>query len=174
MQHNSSEIDQRSVVTHAASFVSGVVIGAGLMYLFDPTGGGRRRALIRDKATRLTRQTGEAVQRTAHYARDRARGMVANTRSAFKREQVDDQKLHERVRAAMGRVVSHPSSIHVDVRDGVVTLTGPILEHEVDELIETVAGVRGVCDVVHRLDEHEQAGNVPGLQGAGPRFTTEQ
>jgi osmotically-inducible protein OsmY len=35
----------------------------------------------------------------------------------------------------MGRVVSHPSSISVEASDGHVTLSGPILGREADDLV---------------------------------------
>jgi uncharacterized membrane protein len=77
--------------------------------------------------------------------------------------------LIERVRSAIGRAASHPGSIEVDARDGVVTVSGPILADEADALLDTVARVRGVRDVVDRLDVRASSGNTPGLQGAGRR-----
>ena len=70
-----------------------------------------------------------------------------------------------RVRSELGRVVSHPRAIHVAARDGVVTLTGPILAHEVEPLVAAVASVRGVRDVQHLLDVHDHPGRFPALQG---------
>jgi osmotically-inducible protein OsmY len=52
--------------------------------------------------------------------------------------------LAQRVRARIGHVVSHPHAITVKAHKGVVTLEGPILEHEVERLLETVRSVRGV------------------------------
>jgi uncharacterized membrane protein len=46
-----------------------------------------------------------------------------------------------------------------------VTLSGPILAHEVDQLLCAAKSVRGVRDVVTRLDVHETAENFPALQG---------
>jgi osmotically-inducible protein OsmY len=71
------------------------------------------------------------------------------------------------VRAAFGRVASHPSSILVSTCDGEVTLSGPVLASEVKDVIETVRGVRGVGRVVNELEVHDTAEGIPGLQGAG-------
>lgn len=69
------------------------------------------------------------------------------------------------MRAKIGRVVSHPRAIQVLADRGRVTLSGPILAGEVDDLLAAVASVRGVVDVENRLQVHPTADNVPALQG---------
>jgi uncharacterized membrane protein len=96
-------------------------------------------------------------------------GLAAEIRGRFEREDVDDDVLVARVRAAMGRATSHPSSIAVTAADGTVTLSGPILAREVDDLLSSVRSVRGVQDVVDQLEVHERADDVPALQGGTPR-----
>jgi hypothetical protein len=44
-----------------------------------------------------------------------------------------------------------------------------VLRHEVDGLVDRIRSVRGVKDVVERLDVHDEPGNEPALQGAGSR-----
>src|SRR5262249_17172101 len=66
-------------------------------------------------------------------------------------------------------LVSHPHSIVVTAADGRVTLGGPILAREVDGLLALVRRVRGVDAVENRLEVHQQAGTVPGLQGGRTR-----
>jgi hypothetical protein len=56
--------------------LTGLGIGAGLMYLFDPKDGNRRRALIRDKAIKLNRQTRDAIDGTVKDLSNRAKGAV--------------------------------------------------------------------------------------------------
>ena len=73
--------------------------------------------------------------------------------------------LMDRVRTKIGRAVSHPNSIEVTAEDGRLTLSGPLLEREAEDLIEAVASVRGVRDVESRLETHKTAESVPGLQG---------
>lgn len=63
----------------------GAAVGAGLMYLLDPIAGGRRRALVRDKATKWARKTGEAVDGQSRHLRNRARGLVIELRSRLGR-----------------------------------------------------------------------------------------
>jgi hypothetical protein len=75
--------------------------------------------------------------------------------------------LEERVRAALGRVVSHPHAITVNVHDGHVILNGPILASEEHRVLHSVRSVEGVKDVETRFDSHIQPAHVPSLQG-GP------
>jgi uncharacterized membrane protein len=80
-------------------------------------------------------------------------------------EEVSDEVLVERVRSQIGTLVGHPSSIEVTAANGRVMLSGPILAHEVDGLIERVSSIQGVNGVENRLEVHQEPGNVPGLQG---------
>jgi uncharacterized membrane protein len=146
-----------------------ILAGVGLMYLFDPERGRRRRALVRDKFARGLDTAKDAAGVTGRDLRNRARGVVAQARALTDREPVSDEVLTERVRSQLGRVVSHPGAIEVTVTRGVVTLTGPVLSREVDDLLSSVSKVRGVEDVENRLEVHDRSGAVPGLQGGGPR-----
>jgi hypothetical protein len=47
----------------------------------------------------------------------------------------------------------------------VVTLRGPILQHEVRRLLNTIERIGGVREVVNELEEHKEAANIPALQG---------
>jgi osmotically-inducible protein OsmY len=71
--------------------------------------------------------------------------------SAVREEPVDDTVLAERVRAAMGRVISDPHAIEVRVNEGCVTLKGPALQDEIGELVACTERVRGVRQVDNRL-----------------------
>jgi hypothetical protein len=135
------------------------------MYFFDPMGGNRRRALVRDRLVHAGHLVGDAAQATGRDVRNRTSGLVARTRRTRAKEPVDDHVLVERVRAQLGRVVSHPRAIEVDAEDGVVTLRGPVLQSEVVRLCDAVARVGGVWEVVDALDTHESAENIPSLQG---------
>ena len=155
--------------TNLTKIISGMGLGAALMYLTDPQHGRRRRALARDQFTSLASQTGNAVGPTARDIRNRAQGLVAETTHLFQTEDVPDVVLEQRVRAKLGRFTSHPSSIEVSSDQGQVTLRGPILAHELEQTLAAVRSVRGVRSVNHQLQVHKQAGDVPGLQGGQPR-----
>lgn len=55
-------------------------IGALAMYLFDPENGRRRRALMRDKAMHYNKEAREYADATYKDLRNRAQGVVAETR----------------------------------------------------------------------------------------------
>ena len=58
------------------AMLSGLGLGALLMYLFDPQGGNRRRALIRDKAVKFNRQARETMVGTAKDISNRAQSVA--------------------------------------------------------------------------------------------------
>jgi osmotically-inducible protein OsmY len=140
-------------------------LGAGVMFLFDPQGGNRRRALLRDKLRRFSRITGERTSAWSEMAADHARGFVAETSARLRHEEVDDYTLVERVRAELGRVLTHVSAVNVEARDGCVILRGDVLEHEAEAALAAARTTRGVRSVEDALERHAEPGNVPSLQG---------
>ncbi|HXV44731.1 MAG TPA: SRPBCC family protein [Anaerolineae bacterium] len=153
----------------AVTWLYGAGIGAGLMYIFDPERGRRRRALARDQMIRSWRSTGDLIDKASRDLQNRTKGLMAEAKSRIIHEPVSDVVLAERVRSTLGRVVSHPGALSVMVDQGRVTLAGPILAHEVDRLLVDVATTRGVTDIENRLEVHQQVGDVPGLQGGAGR-----
>jgi hypothetical protein len=145
----------------------GIGIGAVLAYVADPQGGRRRRARARDQIVHAGRKTRDAMGATARDLANRTTGMVAETRGLLTDDAVDDRRLIERVRAQLGRASSHPRAIDVEAANGTVTLRGPILTRELDNLLAAVGSVRGVKAVVNELEPHESAEGVPSLQGEG-------
>src|SRR5687767_10406429 len=112
----------------------GATLGSTLMFLLDPNGGRRRRALMRDQFTRASRKTRDGLDATARDMTNRAGGIVAAARGKWSDNQVDDQRLVARVRAKLGRVCSHPHAIDLEAQDGTVTLRGPVLASEVNDI----------------------------------------
>jgi uncharacterized membrane protein len=99
----------------------------------------------------------------------RTRGVVLESFRKVRPGTVDDTKLVERVRAALGRVCSHPGAVRVSARDGVVMLQGAILIDEVKRVVQSIGRVRGVHGVDNRLAPYAEARNHPDLQGGIPR-----
>ena len=146
-------------------FYRGLVLGLGAMYLFDPDQGKARRARVRDTGLRRLRSTREYVGKAGRDLSHRAHGVAARATARMHSDHPDDRSLSERVRAKLGRYVSHPHAIEVDSRDGRVELHGPILRDEVEALIAAVSSVRGVSEVINLLDPHSESDHIPGLQG---------
>lgn len=151
------------------TFGAGLGLGTGLMFLLDPDRGKRRRAMLRDKCAWSARKTGEAFEVTKRDLANRAQGIASSIQSTFNPAPADDSVLTDRVRSKLGRAVSHPHAVQVTARDGIVTLAGPILAHEVPYLLGCVNRVMGVKEVVNNLEPHEAAENHPALQGGRER-----
>ncbi len=146
-------------------------MGLGLAFLLDPDRGAARRARVRDQTSKAGRRLADTLDAKTRDLRNRARGSAAELGSRLRREEVDDDTLGARVRSAIGRVVSHPGAIEVDVIDRRVTVRGPVLAAEAHDLIGTVRGVRGVSDVIDETSVHSTAEGVPARQGEGSRST---
>jgi hypothetical protein len=153
----------------ALTFGAGLGIGTGVMYLLDPDRGKRRRALLRDKCALASRKTGEGIETTARDLSNRARGIASSIQSRFTSDEIDDAVIIDRVRSRLGRIVSHPGAIEVTAANRNVTLSGPILEDEVDRLLTCVKQTHGVNEVTNNLEVHKEAGNHPALQGGRER-----
>ncbi len=143
----------------------GALGGAGLMYLLDPEWGRRRRALLCDQLVKVANRSGERLEGLSKDVPNRAKGAVLEAQKRIQHEEVDDAILVERVRSRMGRVASHPGAIKVMAENGRVTLSGPVLADEVAELLNTVRSVPGVKGIDNQLLVHQEAGNLPDLQG---------
>ena len=104
------------------ALLAGTGLGALLMFIADPNRGSRRRAMVRAKAVRGARVSGRVVAATATDLANRTRGVAANVWGNIRPEPVDDARLVERVRAALGHVCSHPRAIGVEAVDGGITL----------------------------------------------------
>jgi uncharacterized membrane protein len=150
-------------------FLGGAAVGVALMYFLDPNSGRRRRARTRDKAVHAARVVSEGAKVTALDTVHRAQGAWAEARRMFSHEEVDDDVLVERVRAELGRVVSHPHAIEAATNGGHLTLIGPILSYEVRPLLRAVRRVPGVRAVSDQLTVYSEPGNLPALQGGEPR-----
>ena len=158
--------------TSAAAVLGGMGVGAALMYFLDPSRGRRRRALARDQVVHAIRKGEGGVEATVHDLNNRAHGLAAEARNRFRDDDPSDDVLVARVRSELGRVCSHPRAIIVTASDGNVTISGPVLEREVDNILEIARSVRGVESVDNRLEVHASPGNVPSLQGGSDRTGT--
>jgi uncharacterized membrane protein len=141
-------------------------VGAALVYFFDPARGARRRHLLADQVVHATKRTADAFGVTGRDVANRSRGLAAGVRNRLPGgDDDDDLVIADRVRAELGRLVSHPGAIEVQVHSGRALLLGPVLTDEADKLIEGVKNVRGVTEVESHIERHESPENVPGLQG---------
>lgn len=147
------------------NFYRGIVCGAMLMYLLDPAKGRARRALLRDKLAGALHDTEDFLGKATGDLRNRAESAMARSDSRVGPGRSDDETIVERVRTKLGRYVAHPHAVRVEASDGVVTLHGPVLRGEAEELVGAVSSVRGVKEVMNRLEPHDSSEGIPSLRG---------
>ena len=79
------------------TLLGGIGVGALVMYLLDPEGGNRRRAVIRDKAISLNRKTQRAVSGRVQDLSNRAKGVWHETAAVLtggEQENIEEQPVH--------------------------------------------------------------------------------
>jgi hypothetical protein len=149
--------------------LAGAGVGAGLMYFADPQEGRRRRAWLRDAAAHTVHTVEEAAGTVSRDAEHRVVGLAARALGSLVEQPAPtDEVLAARVRTRVGRLVSHSGAIDVSAKSGRVTLSGPVFEAEVEQLVNGVRDIAGVTGVDHHLEPHADAGNISALQGPGP------
>ena len=147
-----------SVFRLAAAFVA----GAAVMYYLDPIAGRRRRALVRDKGFASAHDVQAFARAKVRHAADRMHGAVARMRTSLAAAPVADAQLHARIRARIGHLLAQPGAVSVDVVDGYVMLTGSAAPSEIDDLLDTVATMRGVEALEHDLTVAQAGYIAPG------------
>ncbi len=147
------------------AFFTGLGVGAGAMFLLDPDRGGRRRALIKDKAVSLSHNSREALDKTARDLRNRASGVIAETKARLGENHVPDEVLVDRIKAGLGRYPVHDRAVVVEADNGTVILSGDTLADELGIILEATSAVRGVKNVINNLNVHQTADGVSSLQG---------
>jgi len=78
------------------ALITGVGVGAGVMYILDPDRGRRRRALLRDKVIRYTHVSSETAGKISRDLRNRAIGVISELRGSFRDAAVPDSVLINR------------------------------------------------------------------------------
>jgi uncharacterized membrane protein len=150
------------------SFPGGLLLGASLMYFLDPIRGRARRRRIQEAVQHAERVERDLFGKAARDTRQRLHGLAERISHPPARD-VSDEVIEQRLRARLGRAVSHPRAIEIVVVSGRVILRGPVLEHEAAEVVKHARAVPGVREVLDRLERHAVAGNIPSLQGGRRR-----
>jgi osmotically-inducible protein OsmY len=89
----------------------------------------------------------QAAERSRQARRAYLRATHADPRS--------DAELRDRIQQRLGRMVSHPGAISVDVDNGVVRLSGGVLAKERDGLLAQVHDMPGVQKLVNAMTAHD-------------------
>jgi len=152
-----------------ASFSRGMLLGAALVYFWDPRRGRARRARLRGFWDHLRAKERHFLTRAAHDAKSRAHGVVERARHPPVTD-VGDEVLEARVRSQLGRALARVGAIAVTVRDREVWVRGVALASEAAGILKLVQSVPGVLEVHDELERHDTA-DIPALQRALPART---
>lgn len=79
------------IMNKLPALISGLAIGATLMYIFDPQKGTERRNMIRDKATGLKNDAQERINSKTEDLTNRAKGLLEDTKKAFTNEETQEE-----------------------------------------------------------------------------------
>jgi len=153
--------------------IGALALGAGLMFLLDPSQGRRRRAIIRDKTTSAAHRSARYARSTGRHIANKATGLAheagsyaSSAVSAVKgavgagtNERVDDMTLAERARAAIGRL-SNTGNVSCRVEGGRAILTGNIPASGVERVVAVVGGLTGINGVDNRLDVRDSIASI--------------
>jgi osmotically-inducible protein OsmY len=133
--------------------------GALALYYLDPQLGAQRRALLKDLVAGGFAQGAERAQ---------ARNQQRRRRQAYHRvPQADarsDSLLREQIQQRLGRLVSHPRAIDVQVENGQVRLSGDVLTQERDGLLLQVQQMAGVQKLVNAMTAHDSPAELATLE----------
>lgn len=155
------------LIRSAGLAAAGVCAGMMTEYLLDPDRGKARRARMRDRTAHRANALNDGLSGLSRDVSNRGRGMAMATRYRVTGRSADDAVLHDRVRAELGRLVSHPHAIQVRVDGRTVTLVGDVLADEDKLARHAIKRIPGVKNVDTQWTVHAEPGSVPTLQGKG-------
>lgn len=125
---------------------------AAAIYFGDPRRGAQRRARVARVASDLYEKTREETEKSLRDLQNQLAGFSARLRARAGHATAGDRVIEERVRSRIGRAVSHARKVRVVSDNGVVTLWGPVLDHEAPGLLHVVSSTPGVAEVRDHLE----------------------
>ena len=131
--------------------LKGLAAGATAMYLLDPQYGRTRRGKLKGGLTRAANDYGRLWEKGSADVANRLKGQAFEAKGLLSGEVPDDGTVTNRVRSVAGHTLTDARELHVETRDGVVTLAGVVRPGEPDLLIPAVERVRGVRSVESAL-----------------------
>lgn len=84
-----------------------------------------------------------------------------------------DAEIRDRIRSQMGRTISNPDAVQVEVSGGCVTLRGQVQAHDSILLMAEVQGTAGVTDVRNQLELQGSLADVLPADGQPARRAAE-
>ena len=134
------------------------VVGIGtaiVAYLFDRDRGKGRRAQLMDQTKARVRRAAEAARKQAEYQSNRIEGLTHQFKAGESPDDLDDATIRQKVKSEVIGPASLPN-IEVDVRNGVVTLSGDLEDSQYRDLMKKIMKISGV----HSVDQVQAASAV--------------
>ena len=145
-----------------AIFLTGLAVGAALVYLLEPRTRLRRQAVLRDKTISFAHHTLYVGSKLSRHLRNRLTGLIAITTDILRPEGVDsDAKIAARVRSELGRASRHAHAVSVSVDKGRVSLRGTLPPHEAGAVVRAAEVVKGVLHVENLITPPLTEGQSP-------------
>lgn len=145
--HDHTDTEPEDAMNKPLATLGAVAAGALAMYYLDPELGERRRALLADLV-----RSGLPPQRRGPRRDPLARRAYHRVTQA---DAQGDADLRDEIQGRIGRWVSYPGAIDVEVSNGVVRLAGRVLAKEREGLLAQVQQLPGVQKLVNAMSAHD-------------------
>lgn len=144
----------------ALTKMAAVGIGSALIaYLFDPERGKGRRARLSDQTRSRLRKVQDATRQQMEYQSNRLKGLAHELKSDGPSADLDDDLIRQKIKSEVIGP-AQLANVEIDVRNGVVTLSGDIEESQYRRLARDIAKVPGVESVDQLQDASTSGDNI--------------
>jgi hypothetical protein len=142
----------------ALTKMAAVGIGSALIaYLFDPERGKGRRARLSDQTRSRLRKVQDATRQQMEYQSNRLKGLAHELKSDGPPADLDDDLIRQKIKSEVIGP-AQLANVEIDVRNGVVTISGDIEDSQYRRLARDIAKVPGV-ESVDQLQDASTSGD---------------
>ena len=133
----------------ALAKMAAVGIGSALIaYLFDPERGKGRRVRLSDQTRSRFRKIQDTTRQKMEYQSNRLKGLAHELKSDSPPADLSDDLIRQKIKSEVIGP-AQIADIEIDVRDGVVTISGDREDSQYHRLARDIARVPGVQSVDH-------------------------
>jgi osmotically-inducible protein OsmY len=134
-------------VMAALGKMAAVGVGSALVaYLFDPERGKGRRARLSDQARSRFRKVQDATRQQMEYQSNRLKGLAHELKPDSPRSDLGDDLIRQKIKSEVIGP-AQLANVEIDVRNGVVTISGDLEDAQYHRLARDIAKVPGVESV---------------------------
>jgi BON domain len=131
----------------ALAKMAAVGIGSAVIaYLFDPERGKGRRARLGDQTRSRFRKVQDATRQQMKYQSNRLKGLAHELKSDGPPADLGDDLIRQKIKSEVIGP-AQVANVEIDVRNGVVTISGDLEDAQYDRLARDIAKVPGVESV---------------------------